>query len=763
MGKIACDSVSTKDVDPCGGPTTATTFPGININAENYFTTDHLVVTLSESLVTLTKSHLELNSPFVYQPAIKTDIGLSGAVIIIRRELINPGRGQDFPDYGLEDYGYIPQALVNLLNLSPNSFQKLSLRPGGPKIGYRVCETDLPVDSALPIPVSDLTDSSTQTIEYAGCFHPGACPEATTPAAATTSLGKSASQPTPAPAQRADSTTMAAETLAVSKQAAATSRADAPQNQIAQSGTRVPIAAPVITIDSSVPTANSATNFVIDSQALASGSSSVIMSETASALASSTAALVMDGNTSPLESPQSATRVEGNIIQAFNDLKTAQAEQSGLTPARVITIGSQSITANSVSQFVVQGQTLAAGGAPITVAGSTFSLASLGSALVIKGVKIALPALSGASPSPSPIITIANQFFTANSASQFVVQNQTLAAGGTPITVAGTTFSLDPSGTALIVNGVTSALPSLFEVTQSSAPIITIGTQAVTANPASQFVIHSQTLAAGGTPVTVSGTTYSLATSGTALVVNGITIALSDSFGALSSPEPTIIIGNQAFTANSHSEFTIGGQILRPGDSPITVSGTTYSLAPHATAIIIDNKTTFLQPSAGFRSVAATTTASTNPVLAKPELIVGDQTAIAGGPVITVSGIRVSLLPSGTQVLIGTSTEAVPPGGPTPVILTIGSQTVTATKAFEYILGSQTVTPGGAVTVSGVLVSLAPDGNDVVVQGSTIDLSSPRGTSSPAGFTGHAGKVFGPRLKEIIGSWGLGILMLALL
>ncbi|KAK0517451.1 hypothetical protein JMJ35_000606 [Cladonia borealis] len=93
------------------------------------------------------------------------------------------------------------------------------------------------------------------------------------------------------------------------------------------------------------------------------------------------------------------------------------------------------------------------------------------------------------------------------------------------------------------------------------------------------------------------------------------------------------------------------------------------------------------------------------------------------GGLITLSGTPISLAPSATALIIGSNTmplNASPNVPPPP--LTIGSQIFTANSATQYIIGSQTLTPGGVITVSGTRVSLAADDTAAVVGTSTEGL-----------------------------------------
>ena len=112
-------------------------------------------------------------------------------------------------------------------------------------------------------------------------------------------------------------------------------------------------------------------------------------------------------------------------------------------------------------------------------------------------------------------------------------------------------------------------------------------------------------------------------------------------------PPRRVTVGSQTFTADSSSRFVIETRTLEAGGPAITHDGHTISLGSSASNIIIDSSTFSIA-----RLPVITITPEDAPVL------VGSQTLTPGGPAITVSGTRVSLEPSASKVVIGTSTEA---------------------------------------------------------------------------------------------------------
>lgn len=393
------------------------------------------------------------------------------------------------------------------------------------------------------------------------------------------------------------------------------------------------------------------------------------------------------------------------------DGQTAQAEVSGAPmasilpqvtgvagseppPPPVLTIGSTTLTANAATQyFVGPGKTLTPGGA-VTVSGTVISLAPSASFLVIGGSTLVLPTASSTAVlavTAPPEIVIAGTTFTANSESTFVIGGQTLAPGSV-ITVSGTTISLGPSATNVVINGHTE--PLIQPIT--AAPLLTVGNTIYTANPGSSYVVAGQTLTPGGT-IVIAGTTIALGPSASFAVINGATETLSGP-AALTTPPP-LTIGNGVYTAipGTGTTYLIGGSVLTPGGI-ITVAGTTISLAPGATAVIVNGITSELLPTATITNAPLLTIGmATYTALSGTgtTFVIGGQTLTPGG-IITVSGTTISLSPSATALVFdsgsGTTTETLFPATTIP----------TTVKTTDTVAGSASAgaTPTGATKPS---------------------------------------------------------------
>lgn len=370
-------------------------------------------------------------------------------------------------------------------------------------------------------------------------------------------------------------------------------------------------------------------------------------------------------------------------------------------PAAQITIGSSLITANSASAFVVGTETLAPGGPAITLGGTTFAIPSQATALVVNGetTPIGQPQTQK-TPAPAQI-PVGGSVVTANGASQFEIGSQTLIPGGSAITIDDSVVSLAPSATAVVINGVTT--PVAGKSANVPAVQITIGGSTITADSASQFQIASQTLSPGGPAITVSGTTYSLAPSGSAIVVDGVTSQVAVPQGS-----PITFGSDEVATPIASGAYVLqGGQTLSPGGSVVVGDGTTYSLAPSGSVVI--NGVTSAMPTAGSTIIGMSQDSGTELIL--------DGTTLSPGSTAVVSGTTYSLPAMGGGIYVNGQSSALPSASPGAAITLPNGIVATPTIATELAFGSQTLSPGSEITVSGTTYSLS--GSDVIVKASS--------------------------------------------
>jgi len=477
-----------------------------------------------------------------------------------------------------------------------------------------------------------------------------------------------------------------------------------------------------LTLNGQRVTANAASQYIISGQTLAPGSTIVLGSSNsritiALQTSGSYVALVFDGSTSNIQ----------------RTLPIA-------TGLPILTVDGLTIIPNSGSQYVVASQTLLPGESMVTVPGTTLSLASAASAIVVNGVTSTLAAQIIISP---PIITLSTFLITASPQTDYVINGQTLSANGPAVIAAGTTLSLALSASAIVVDGVTSVLSSqIFTIT--SPPKLIIGSSTVTPNSDLVYVINGQTLSAGGPAITAAGTTLSLAPSASIIVVDGVTSVLNSQISTVTSP-PRLIIGSSTITPNSDLVYVINGQTLSPSGSPVTVGGHHLSLAPYASAIVVDGVTSKFAPEISIITPqpALTIDSTIATAIYQPLYLIGGQTLTAGGPALTVSGTTISLNPSASAIIVNGVTSTLTRKAAmetSPPLLTIGMMTLTATFQSLYTLTGHTIISGGTeITGSGTPMWLAHSASPVVVGGSTYALTTDLiiSTSATPGLGGY--------------------------
>ena len=351
---------------------------------------------------------------------------------------------------------------------------------------------------------------------------------------------------------------------------------------------------------------------------------------------------------------------------------------------------------------------------------------------------------SAPSSTYTPTITIGGQAYTADSASKYTVGGQTLSPGGPSITFNGVPYSLATSATAIISGTNTMALIQ----SPSSVPIqlLTIAGNTYSPGHASQYAVGTQTLSPGGSMITINDTPYSLAPSATALVSGMNTIPLN--VGPPTEAHNILTIAGKTYTPDSASQYIVGTQTLAPGVAAVTVDGTKYSLPAGGTALISGSSTITLSP-------GPTATADRGPGRggiitiggvpytenSESNYVIGTQTLRPGGAAITADGTRYFLASAGTALASGISTI--------PLVLSTGVIALGgapyANSASAYVVGSQTLVPGGpAITISGTRYALAPAGIALISGSSTIPLQSAAGivTIDGLSYTANSASAF---------------------
>ena len=111
-------------------------------------------------------------------------------------------------------------------------------------------------------------------------------------------------------------------------------------------------------------------------------------------------------------------------------------------------------------------------------------------------------------------------------------------------------------------------------------------------------------------------------------------------------------------------------------------------------------------------------------------MVIGTQT-FALGPTpstITSDGSTFVVGPTGVAVVVDGSTSLLAGAGtltaaPNPDTITINGEVLTANSDGDFVIGTQTLTPGGpAITVSGTVISIAEGATELVIGTSTSQL-----------------------------------------
>ncbi|GAB7358836.1 hypothetical protein MBLNU230_g4059t1 [Neophaeotheca triangularis] len=285
------------------------------------------------------------------------------------------------------------------------------------------------------------------------------------------------------------------------------------QAKATNGGTNPASAIPYITIGSETYTANAATQYNLGPDATLTPGGTAVVSGTTVSLNEAGQEVVINGQTSTLASPM-------------------------ITQGAAFVVGDDAYAANAAGVYNIDGQVLTPGG-EITVSGTTISLASDASSVVIDGQTETISATGEAQATitAGPILTINGQAYGANEGTTYIISGQTLTPGGA-ITLPGSngaeTLSLNPAANQLydIINGTTQTSQLAPTGTEAyyrptAAPILTIGGETFTALPGdgTSYLISGQTLTPNGEEtVIIDGETFivSLSSQATILLIEGV-------------------------------------------------------------------------------------------------------------------------------------------------------------------------------------------------------------------------------------------------
>lgn len=126
--------------------------------------------------------------------------------------------------------------------------------------------------------------------------------------------------------------------------------------------------------------------------------------------------------------------------------------------------------------------------------------------------------------------------------------------------------------------------------------------------------------------------------------------------------------------------------------------------------------------------VAANVESLTIAMAGTSNLIVGSKTIAPGDSAVNTQGLKISLVqPATAGEAEGVGTDLLDSAGSTIVrqipSLTVGTAILSTNSLSQYVIGSKTLTAGSsAVTIAGQRVSLAPEGDEIIIGSSTIPV-----------------------------------------
>ena len=593
------------------------------------------------------------------------------------------------PGIGTEAFGYVPQSMIDWMVQDPKYVEKYphlsSCQPGGPEIFKFHFFPDLfHGGNQVHVSAGHLTSSTTVIVQSDGCYNAQACHTSPAP-------GANAQSSTP------DVTGGPTITPIPISNPQPSDRMSTPRS-IQTDEYHPPIALASVSSNPYPPVATAPAHPAHLESATAD-----------SALKNSGPEDPAAGNSVPQEadeqnpgdgplSPSKVSPEQEVLPESSTALYQPPPQHQALASVIVNTIGGALVAAPDpdMNQDIPP--------KPQPAPPYVVSLAPSASAVVVNGVPSPMP--NPANAGGSPIVTINSQPTTLSTIRGLAVDGQKVVAGAPTTTIHGVPVSLASLASAIVVDGSTTPL------SPGQTPVITLGSQLLTASPASQYVLGGRTLVPGAAAITVSGTPISVPMEGNMVVVGASTVAIPDKAGPVL---PVITLGNRVVTANSASQFLLGDQTLVPGAPAITVAAPASAIAafgPSPTALTVGGEVFTPNPTA---------------------FSIDGTTISAGGPGITVDGTPIRLGSSGI-LDIGGSTISLPVNDVSPTAYTIGAQ-VFIPNPTTFSIDGTTISAGGpGATVDGTIVSLGPSGL-LKIGSSTISLGLDAASPTPTAYT----------------------------
>ncbi|KAF4633251.1 hypothetical protein G7Y89_g4869 [Cudoniella acicularis] len=350
------------------------------------------------------------------------------------------------------------------------------------------------------------------------------------------------------------------------------------------------------------------------------------------------------------------------------------------------------------------------------------------------------PTVVQVQPTPTSANVVAvigsNTISAASDSTNVILPNGSTASVGAAVTLTGSNsvpvvMSVASSGIIVNGNGVSSTFypnPVAVAATVGSAPIsvpsaaltpvATIANQVISVAPgASTIVIGGQTITSGGAAVTLSGSNGIATFGSSGLIVqqaggSASTYAVPGVAQAVGATPVATIAGLVVSAAPGASTIVIGGQTITAGGAAVTLSGSNAIATFGSSGLIVQQPggsvSTYAVPGVG-KAVGATPVATIagQVISAAPgasTLVIGSQTITEGGAAITLSGSNAVATFGSSELIV-----QYPGGG----VSTYAIPTAAPTAAV--VIG----------TANGIAITATPGASSIVVGTQTLQMNGP--------------------------------------
>ena len=332
--------------------------------------------------------------------------------------------------------------------------------------------------------------------------------------------------------------------------------------------------------------------------------------------------------------------------------------------------------------------------------------------------------------SESAAITLGSLVATANSKGEYAIGSQTLVPGSNAITVAGQAYSLDPSGTALVVADD----PRLYRSGPASQPVH-VGSVAITAGGYSRVMLGTTTLSAG-LQTNIDGTLVSIGSS--QVIVGSGSVAKTK---AIPAPSPSSDASNLIEEVESLPNTSDPGSSDPNPNAATVTAGSGVVTATNGQLVAAPNP-----------SGMVTFTAGSQILLESDGTVAMQSTTLSvGGAGTSADGHSISALSNGV-VLDGTTlTGSLDVQHALSVAtLTIGASTMTAVEEISNnriiasIDGTTLALGGSAIDIDGENLSLGSAG---IVEGGSTTIAFSRAPPAATGGPSSADVTISPSVS----------------